>query len=91
MTVKPLGDDFSGSDEDVKEIKRKLTSWKEMYELNLISEDFTSTQILVKLSVDADADAKEAMYRQIREILKDSRNSEVDYYLAGDPAVYCPY
>ncbi len=87
MTVKPLGDDFSGSDGDVKEIKRKLTSWKEMYELNLISEDFTSTQILVKLAVDADADAKEAMYRQIREILKESRSSEVDYYLAGDPAV----
>lgn len=87
MTVKPIAEDFSGTEEELTDIKRKLSSWKEMYELNLISEDFSSTQILVKLIPYSTAEQEEVIYRQIKEILKENSSSSVDYYLAGDPVV----
>lgn len=87
MTVKPLAENFSGTDEEILDIKRKLSSWKEMYELNLISEDLSSTQILIKLIPYSTADQEELIYHQIREILSDNSSDKVDYFLAGDPVV----
>ncbi len=87
MAVKPLAEDFSGTEEEVRELKRKLFSWKEMYELNLISEDLKSTQILVKLKVDTTAEDEEVIYHEIKKILNENRNDSVDYFLAGDPVV----
>ena len=87
MTVKELTDEFSGTEEEVKELKRKLASWKEMYELNLINEDYTATQIAVKLKLDTTADEEEEIYHEINKILLNSKNKNVNYYLAGDPVV----
>ncbi len=87
MTVSPIAEDFTGSDEEIQEIRRKLSDWKEMYELNLVSQDLKSTQILVKIRLGAKAEDKEKVYHEINRIISLHEGSGIDFHIAGDPAV----
>ncbi len=87
MTVSPIAEDFTGSDEELKEIKRKVTDWKDMYELNLISEDLKATQILVKIKLGVLADGKEKVYHEMKNIIASHDSAGTDLSIAGDPAV----
>ncbi|MDR0443736.1 MAG: MMPL family transporter [Treponema sp.] len=51
ITVEPLvPGDFSGTAEEITELKRRLLSW-DIYERSLVSDDFTATQILIPLTI----------------------------------------
>lgn len=86
MRVSPLVDEFEGRAAEVRELKGKLLSW-ETYEESLYSADFRSTQILIGVDVDISADARETLYFDVKEVLAEHQKREVNYYLAGEPAI----
>ena len=63
IVEKLVGDDFSGSPEEIAELKRRLLSW-EMYDRALFSDDFTATQILIPLTIQADEAASKKINHQ---------------------------
>lgn len=51
IIVEPLiPDGFSGSADEVREVKKRILSW-DMYDRMLVSDDFSSTQVIVALDV----------------------------------------
>ena len=48
-----VGKEFSGTEEEIAELKRRLDSW-ETYQGTLVSEDLSSTQIVVTLNATID-------------------------------------
>jgi len=85
MEATSLLEDFSGSGEEVEELKRKVLSWPELYRNKLISDDFSSTQIAVTLVEGATTEEREVFYQELKEKLRDFRRADVSYYIAGDP------
>ncbi len=86
MQVSPLVEEFEGSPGELRRLKGKLLSW-ETYDESLYSEDFRSTQILIGVDVDINADARERLYFEIKDVLAKHEQPEVNYYLAGEPAI----
>lgn len=86
MRVSPLVEEFEGSPGEIRNLKGKLLSW-ETYEESLYSADFRSTQILIGVDVDINADARETLYFDVKEVLANHQKEGVDYYLAGEPAI----
>ncbi|MFW6250446.1 MAG: efflux RND transporter permease subunit [Alkalispirochaetaceae bacterium] len=86
MRASPLVEEFEGSPGELRRLKGKLLSW-ESYDESLYSEDFRSTQILIGVEVDIDADARERLYFDIKNVLSEHAGPDVNYYLAGEPAI----
>jgi len=87
MEVIPLiGEDFNGSEEEIINIRQRLLSW-ELYRRNFISDDFSSTQIAVKLKKGISQDEEKDVYNSIESILSRYRDSEYNFYVAGLPAL----
>ncbi len=86
MQVTNLFSDFNGSSQDAREAKERLLSW-EMYRNFLYSDDFRSTQILIGVDLDLDADAREALYFAVKDVLATKRSPGVNFYVAGEPVI----
>jgi len=86
MVVRPIIEDFRGTEEEILLIKEKLISW-DVYKKNLYSEDFRSTQILVRLSADLPIEVLEKAYYDIKGLLKDSELEGFESYIAGTPVI----
>jgi hypothetical protein len=86
MAVSALVEEFEGSESEIRELKAKLLSW-DTYEESLYSDNFRATQILVGVDLDISADAREELYFDIKEVLANHESPEVNYYLAGEPAI----
>ncbi len=86
MIVEPLiRDDFTGTEEELAQLKTNLLDWPDMYENSLYSRDFKSTQILVVVNKDANHAEKNAIYDGIVEY---SVNYDwLDIRVAGDPVI----
>ena len=88
MDVSPLvEEEFSGSREEIRQIKGKLLSWPAMYQNMLFSEDFTSTQIVVTFDHDLGAEKRHELYFAIEEIMEGVDQPPIEYHLAGNPAM----
>ncbi|GAB6393484.1 MAG: mmpl family/antibiotic transporter [Treponematales bacterium] len=86
---KLVADDFSGSPEEITELKRKLLSW-DMYRRALISDDFTATQVLVPLEIASeDAGKPEAIdsFIQVRDIAREMFAGSAEIYVTGLPVI----
>ncbi|MDR0323131.1 MAG: RND family transporter, partial [Treponema sp.] len=66
---KLVNNNFSGTPEEITELKRRLLSW-DMYERALYSGDFTATQILIPLTISSE----EAGNREITDQIMHIRN-----------------
>ncbi|WP_018250091.1 MMPL family transporter [Orenia marismortui] len=86
MEVSPLAEAPQQTDSELLDIKRKLISWN-LYKGNLYNEDFKASQIMIKLKPDIEITAKEKIYFDVKEILKGYERENIDFYLAGSPAV----
>ncbi|HHU35670.1 MAG TPA: RND family transporter [Treponema sp.] len=84
IIMEPLvPEDFSGSPDEIAAIKKRILSW-DMYDNMLVSQDFSSTQIVVSLDVEGDdAGSPEtlAVFREIRALAN-------DYFGGADTTVY---
>jgi predicted RND superfamily exporter protein len=89
VVEKLVGDDFSGTNEEIAELKRRLLSW-DMYERALFSDDFTATQILIPFSIKSDeaglSEVSETFMR-IRDIAWETFAGYATVYVTGMPVI----
>jgi predicted RND superfamily exporter protein len=89
IVEKLVGDGFSGTSEEIAELKRRLLSW-DMYERALFSDDFTATQILIPLSIKSDeaglSEVTETFMR-IRDIARETFDGYATVYVTGMPVI----
>jgi predicted RND superfamily exporter protein len=84
-----VGDDFSGTSEEIAELKRRVNSW-DMYRGSLVSGDFTATQIVISLNAASDhAGDPElmAVLVEIRELAREMFRGLATVYTAGQSVV----
>jgi uncharacterized protein len=89
VVEKLLKGGFTGSQEEIAELKRRLLSW-DMYERALFSDDFTATQILIPLSINSEqASSKETSeyFIKIRDIAHDVFDSCATVHVTGMPVI----
>jgi predicted RND superfamily exporter protein len=80
---------FSGTPEEIAELKRRIASW-DMYQGSLVSDDLSSTQIVVRINASNDeAGSPEvtAVLIQVRDMAKDMFSGYAAVYTAGQPLV----
>lgn len=86
---KLLPDDFGGSPEEIAELKERLLSWP-IYRRSLISDDFTSTQILIPLDIDAENAGRPeviASFLEIRDTARRVFSGMAEVYVSGLPVI----
>jgi len=89
VAEKLLKGGFTGAQEEIAELKRRLLSW-DMYERALFSDDFTATQILIPLSINSEqASSKETSeyFIKIRDIAHDVFDSYATVHVTGMPVI----
>ena len=90
IVVEPLvRDDFSGSPQEIAELKSRLLSW-DLYERAMVSDDFSSTQILIPLTIsqeEASLPEVSEMFLAIRDLARETFNSFCTVYVTGMPVI----
>jgi len=89
VAEKLLKGGFTGAQEEIAELKRRLLSW-DMYERALFSDDFTATQILIPLSINSEqASSKETSeyFIKIRDIAHDVFDNYATVHVTGMPII----
>ena len=89
VVEKLVSGDFSGTNEEIAELKRRLLSW-DMYERALFSDDFTATQILIPLSIKTDeAGMSEVteVFTRIRDLARETFAGYATVYVTGMPVI----
>ena len=89
VVEKLLGANFSGSDEEISELKRRILSWN-LYERSLVSDDFTATQILIPLSITSEEAGKSeitAYFIEIRDTAREMFSDLATVYVTGMPII----
>ncbi|MDR2965811.1 MAG: MMPL family transporter [Treponema sp.] len=82
-------DNFSGTQAEIEELKRRLLSW-DMYERALYSDDFTATQILIPLTISSEeASSKEisGQFLRIRDIAYEIFTNNTTVFVTGMPII----
>ncbi|MDR2211538.1 MAG: MMPL family transporter [Spirochaetaceae bacterium] len=89
VVEKLLPEDFTGTREEVSLLKKRLLSW-DMYKRALVSDDFSSTQILVPMNIAADDAGKpEAVdnFIRVRDIAREMFTDQAEVYVTGIPVI----
>lgn len=89
IVEKLVGDDFSGTPEEVAELKRRVLSW-DMYERTLVSDDFSATQVLVPLDIASEeAGSREVSdsFMHIRDLAREMFAGMAEVHVTGMPVV----
>jgi predicted RND superfamily exporter protein len=89
IVEKLVADDFSGTTEEIEELKRRLLSW-DMYERSLYSDDFSSTQILLSLNINSeDSGLPEisAEFIRLRDLAREMFDGFARVYVTGMPVI----
>lgn len=88
IVVEPLvSESFTGSAEEVAQIKKRLLSW-DLYRQALVSDDFSSTQILVSLNIKSEEAGNPetvAGYMKVKSIAKEMFTDDTTVYVTGIP------
>jgi Predicted exporters of the RND superfamily len=82
-------EDFSGTDEEITELKRRIASW-DLFRGSLVSDDLSATQILITLdAVTADFTRPEITQSidKIRKIADQIFAGEAEVYFTGQPII----
>jgi predicted RND superfamily exporter protein len=90
ITVEPLvKSNFSGSAEEIAELKRRLLSW-DLYERAMVSDDFSATQILIPLTInteDAGLPETNEKFLVIRDLAHEMFDGLCTVYVTGMPVI----
>lgn len=81
-----LEDIIPTDEEELAAFKAKLLSW-EIFENLLYSKDLSATAISVVFTEEATDHDKEYLNDKLHEIVKSRTNSDLKYYIAGEPAI----
>jgi predicted RND superfamily exporter protein len=84
-----VAEDFSGTPEEIAELRRRINSW-DMYQGSLVSDDLSSTQIMVRLNATVDhAGDPEivALLMEIQGLAKERFAGLAEVYVAGESMV----
>ena len=88
IVVQPLvADNFSGTKAEIAELKDRLSSW-ELYRRALVSDDLSSTQILVNLNIPAEDAGKPevvAVHKSIKSFAEKADFVDTNIYITGMP------
>jgi uncharacterized protein len=88
MEVGPLiPSDFSGSDREIEEIRRRLMDWPQMYRQMVYSDDLKATQLIISIDYDHEAKDLDILYSKVISLIKEKGLSGVEYRLAGHPVI----
>jgi predicted RND superfamily exporter protein len=82
-------EDFSGSPEEINELKRRVNSW-DIYGRSLVSDDFSATQVYVPLTITSEnvSDPEvSASFLRIRDMAHEQFDDFAEVYVAGIPVV----
>lgn len=85
-----IPDNYTGSDAEIQTVKYKLRDWDEMYNKNLVSDDFKAVQFIIFLSVGSDAAGSPEALAVCRKALDTARNwnfPDSSFYVTGTPVV----
>ena len=89
VVEKLVGRNFSGTQKEIAELKRRLLSW-DMYERALYSDDFSATQILIPLKITSEEAGERKITEQIMQIRDLARTSFEKYanvHVTGMPVI----
>jgi len=89
VAEKLVGSNFSGTDQEIAELKRRLLSW-DMYERALFSDDFSATQILIPLTISSDEAATKEVseyFLNIRNLAYEIFKDSATVYVTGMPVI----
>jgi len=86
MIVEELVEELPTNKEESRKIKSKTLNW-DLYENNLYSDDFKSTQIVISLNDGLNNEEKEKAYYQIKKVTDSYQNNNTEIYIAGATAV----
>ncbi|GHV77240.1 antibiotic transporter [Spirochaetia bacterium] len=84
-----VGDDFAGTPEHIAGLQRKIASW-DLYQGSLVSEDLSSTQILIPIDVSqTDAGKPEviATLYKVRDRAREMFGEYAAVYVTGTPVI----
>jgi len=88
IVVQPLvADNFSGTKEEIAGLRNKLSSW-DLYSRSLVSDDLSSTQILVNLNIPAEDAGKPevvAVHKSIKSLAEHEKFADTNIYITGMP------
>ena len=88
IIVEPLvAESFTGTSEEIALLKDRLTSW-DLYSRALVSDDFSSTQILVNLDIppeDAGKPEVVAVHKSIKRLAEQAGFADTNIYITGMP------
>lgn len=82
-------DDFSGLREEIAALKSRLLSW-DIYERAMVSDDFSSTQILIPLTIsqeEASLPEVSEMFLEIRDMAHKTFDGFSNVYVTGMPVI----
>jgi len=89
IAEKLVNNDFSGTPQEIEELKRRLLSW-DMYERALYSDDFTATQILIPLTITSEEASSKITTEhilQIRDLAHKIFDNSATVYVTGMPVI----
>jgi len=89
IVEKLVNSDFSGTPQEIEELKRRLLSW-DMYEKALYSDDFTATQILIPLTITSEEASSKITTEhilQIRDLAHKIFDNSATVYVTGMPVI----
>jgi len=88
MSVSPLvDDDFTGTPQELADLKGKLLDWHDMFSRTLYSDDFKATQILVRIDDSTSSDDMSLLYQEIMTMLEPYNTYPLKIVVAGDPII----
>ncbi|MDR2053258.1 MAG: MMPL family transporter, partial [Treponema sp.] len=89
VAEKLVPDDFTGTDSDLADLKRRILSW-DMYDRALVSDDFSATQVLIPLDIPSEDAGKPeviASYIGVRDLAWEMFDGMAEVYVTGMPVI----
>ena len=93
-----IPDSYTGTAEDIEQIKERLAEWSEMYNRVIINDDGTATQMQITVHSPSaeekaelkmtDAERQQKVLEEVRAIVEEeTKGHDVKYEIFGDPVV----
>jgi uncharacterized protein len=82
-----IPDSFSGTPEELTALEGRIADWSAIYDRVLVSDDRSSSEILLTINKSLTAPQLTALYRSVRGIVDKCRGDGFEYRIAGDPVL----
>nr|WP_245535452.1 MMPL family transporter [Sphaerochaeta pleomorpha] len=82
-----IGDDFTGTDEELKNLTEHIIDWQAMYDKVVTSKDLRGSQIIVTINKDITPDQMDQLYADTLQIIDSHSVPAINIRLAGDPVL----